>query len=51
MCKFDNFSVTHNLRETNFGESASCKTAKTAIFAMSGALNLVNLVNFSLLKY
>ena len=41
------FSVTQILREINFGESRS---SKTAVFAIFGALNLVNLVNFSLQK-
>ena len=35
------------LREINFGETQS---SKTAVFAILGALNLVNLVNFSLQK-
>ena len=42
--KFQDFSVIQILREINFGESRS---SKIAIF---GALDFVNLVNFSLLK-
>ena len=38
------FSVTRILREINFGESRS---SKTGVFAISGALNFVNLVHFS----
>ena len=39
-------SVCHQiLREINFGE---CKSYKIAIFAIFGALNLVDLVIFSL---
>ena len=45
--KIHDFSVTQILREVNFGESRSCKTA---IFAISGALNFDDLVNFSLQK-
>ena len=41
------FSVTQILREINFGESRSSKIANFAIF---GALNFVDLVNFSLQK-
>ena len=36
--EFQNFSITQILR----------KSAKTAVFAIFGGLNLVNLVNFSL---
>ena len=43
--KFHDFSVIQILREINFGESWG---SKTAIFAIFGALNIVNLVNFSL---
>ena len=39
------FSVTQILREINFGEP---KSSKTAVFATFGVLNFVNLVNFSL---
>ena len=45
--KFQDFSVTLIFREINFEESRSCKTAICAIF---GALNFVDLVNFSLQK-
>ena len=45
--KFKDFSVTQIFREINFGESRS---AKTAVFAILGALNFHNLVNFSLQK-
>ena len=47
MGNFHDFSVTQILREITFGEST---TSKTAIFAISGALNFVNLVNFNLQK-
>ena len=39
------FSVNQILREINFGE---CRRFKTAMFAISGALNFVKLVNFNL---
>ena len=45
--KFQDFSVIHILRETNFEASRSCKYAN---FAILGALNFINLVNFSLQK-
>ena len=45
--KFEDLSVTQILREINFGEYRS---SKTAVFAILGALNLVDLVNFSLQK-
>ena len=45
--KFQNFSVTHILREINFGVSRSYKTA---VFVIFGVLNFVDLVNFSLQK-
>ena len=48
VCKFKDFSVTQILREINFGESESYKTA--GVFAILGALNFVDLVNFSFLK-
>ena len=44
---FHDFSVNQIFREINFGEFRSCKTP---IFALLGALNVVNLVNFSLQK-
>ena len=50
MWKLQNFSVTQilrEMREINFGES---KSAETAIFAIFGALNSVDLVNFCLRK-
>ena len=43
--KFQDFSVTQILRGINFGES---KRSKPAVFAILGALNIVDLVNFSL---
>ena len=45
--KFQDFSVTQILREINFGQ---CKSSKTAVFAFFGTLNFVTLENFSLLK-
>ena len=45
--KLQDFSVTQILREINFGESGS---SKTSVFAILGALNSVDLVNFSLEK-
>ena len=45
--KFHDFSITQTLREINFWES---RTSKTAIFAIFWALTLVNLVIFSLPK-
>ena len=42
--KFQYFSVIQILREFNFGES---KSSKTAIFAIFGALNFVKLVHLS----
>ena len=47
MWKFQDFSITQILREINFVDSRS---AKTAIFAILESVNLVNLVNFSLQK-
>ena len=47
VCKFEDFSVTQILREINFGDF---KSSKTAIFAILGALNFVDLVNFGLQK-
>ena len=47
MWKFQNFSFAQILREINFGES---RTSKTAVFAVFGALNFANLVNFNLQK-
>ena len=44
---FQDFSVIQILLEINFWESRS---SKTAIFAILGALNFVNLVNFSIQK-
>ena len=40
-------SITKILREIDFGDS---KSAKTAVFAILGALNFVHLVNISLSK-
>ena len=45
--KIQDISVIQILRETNFEESRSCKSGN---FAILGALNFVNLVNFSLQK-
>ena len=45
--KFRDFSVIQILREINFGESRSCKTA---VNANLGALTFVTLANFSLQK-
>ena len=39
--------VRKNLREINFGDSRS---TKTAFYAISGGVNLVTLVNYSLQK-
>ena len=47
MWKLQDYSVIQILREINFGDSRS---SKTAIFAILGAPNFVNLVNFSLQK-
>ena len=47
MENFQDFFVTRILCEINFGKSRSSKTADFAIF---GALNFVDLVNFSLLR-
>ena len=43
--KFQDFSITQILRQINFEESRS---SKTAIFTILGAMEFVNLVNFSL---
>ena len=43
--KFHDFSVTQILCEINFGEF---RTSKSTIFAILGALNIVDLVDFSL---
>ena len=45
--KFKDFSVTEILRELNFEEST---TSKTAVFTIFGARNFLNLVNLSFLK-
>ena len=47
MWKSNDFSATQILREINFGE---IRSAKTAVFAIFEALNLVNLVNYNLQK-
>ena len=47
MGKFHDFSVTWILREINFGEFRSSKNAN---FDILGALNFVDLVDFSLQK-
>ena len=43
--KSKDFSIRQILREIKFGDS---KSAKTAVFAILGAVNFVNLVNVSL---
>ena len=40
MWKFQHFSITQILREVNFGE---CKSSKTAVFAIFGILEVQNL--------
>ena len=45
MWKFQDFSVTHILREINFGE---IRTSKNGVFAILAALNVVNLADISL---
>ena len=45
--KFHDFSITQILREINFAESRS---AKNVIFTILGALNSVDLMNFSFQK-
>ena len=45
--KFQDFCITEILREINFEDSRS---AKSAVFAILGAVNFVHLVNFSLQK-
>ena len=47
MWKFQDFCITEILREINFVHS---KSAKTAGFAILGAVNFVHLVNSSLRK-
>ena len=47
MWKFQDFSVIQILREINFGESRS---TKTAVFAISGSLYFDNLLNICLQK-
>ena len=47
MWKFQEFSVAKILREINFRKSRS---PKTAVFAICGALNFVDLVKFSVQK-
>ena len=47
MWKFQDFPITPFLREIDFEEF---RRSKTAIFANLGALNLVDLVNFSFQK-
>ena len=47
MWKFQDFYVTQILREINFGDS---RNAKTAVFAILGAVKFGQLVNFSLQK-
>ena len=43
MWNFQHFSVTQILREINFGESGS---SKTAFFAILGAMKFVILINY-----
>ena len=45
--KFQNFSVIQILREINF---VAHRSSITIVFAISGGLKFVNLVNFSLKK-
>ena len=45
--KFDDFSVTQILREINFIELRTCKSA---VFDILGAVNVVNLADFRLQK-
>ena len=45
--KFQDFTITQILREINFG---GCRSSKTAVLAILGALKMINLVNFSILK-
>ena len=45
--RFQDFSITQILREINFG---GCRSSKTAVLAILGALKMINLVNFSLQK-
>ena len=45
--KIQDFSVFQILCEIIYGES---KSSKNAVFAIPGALNIVNLANFCLLK-
>ena len=47
MRKFQDFSVIQILHEINFG---GCRSPKSAVFAIFWALNLVDLVNFSIQK-
>ena len=47
VCKFKDFPMIQILREINFGES---RGSKTAVFAILGSLNFVNLLNFRLHK-
>ena len=47
MWKFQDFSITQILREINFGE---LRSSKIEVFAILEALNLVDLVYFSLQK-
>ena len=47
VCKFQDFAISQILSEINFGDFGS---AKTAVFALFGALNIANLVNCSLQK-
>ena len=42
--KFQDFTITQILREINFG---GCRSSKTAVLAILGALKMINLVNFS----
>ena len=45
--KFHDFPITQNLREIDFG---GARSSKTAVFAIVGALKMVNLVIYSLQK-
>ena len=48
MWKFQDFAITQVLREINFEEFRSCKSA---VFVILGALNFVHLVNFNFDKF
>ena len=45
--KIQYFCTTQILREINFGD---CRSAKTAVFAILRAVKIVHIINFSLKK-